>query len=235
MAKRCPVLIAFNTKGSVVPVYCGQWSCEYCRKKLAKMWSAIALLGVKSLDGKARFWTLTLPSRYRSITQGYQAIPKLWDTLRKIMQREYKTWHYLAFVEGQPQRGYMPHFHIITMSPIPASYPRLKELAVHVGFGFQADDKLISGRQAAAYVAKYASKGTPQIPRGFRRVRPSAQWPKLPDKEQYDAYIVQQWKEPYSDYLLRVHAVCSVDVDTLHKVYQAAYTKFMHKQTLDIH
>lgn len=224
---RCPVKIAFTTKATVAPIYCGQWSCTRCRSKLARKWAAVAVLGIKTLPGKSRFWTLTMLPRYKSTTEAYKMLPKLWDALRKDMQRLYKRWDYLAFVEGQPERGDMPHFHIISMQPIPEKYPRIKEFAVHHGFGYQADDKPVTHRKAAAYVAKYASKGTPGIPKHFQRVRPSKQWPKLPDSDEFDAYIVQQLSELYIDYIERVSNLTGIDHDTLNDRYNAALKTFI--------
>ena len=43
-----------------------------------------------------------------------------------------------------------------------------------------ATEDLIEGWRAAYYVSKYTSKQGREMPKGFRRVRLSQHWPKLP-------------------------------------------------------
>lgn len=137
---------------------------------------------------------------YKKASDAYEDIPRMFDSLRKFMRREHDEWTYLAFVEGQPKRGGMPHFHIISMFAAPY---RLKDLAWHYGFGYQAKEILIESPQAAQYVAKYASKGDKSIPKGFRRVRASQDWEKLPPRSRAP-YIVQAREENIASYLIRV-------------------------------
>lgn len=210
MAK-CPAFYAFDNEGNLHAVQCGQWSCPTCAKHLARMWAWRCRLHVETTGGEAYFWTLTLRGKYHTAASGYKALPTLWDNLRKRIQRSQKNWSYCAFVEGQPQRDYMPHFHVISMSKSPK---RLKDLAMECGFGYQAKEKLITSGQAANYCAKYASKTNPATPKGFRRVRASRDWTKLPDFEG-EPLLVKAKSELLSDYLLRVHWVSGVPMDDL--------------------
>lgn len=105
----------------------------------------------------------------------------------------------------------MPHFHVISLSKAPY---RIKDLAHDCGFGYQAAESIINGQKAANYCAKYASKTNPATPKGFRRVRASRDWAKLPDYEGVHL-LVKAGKELLSDYLLRVHWVTGVDMDDL--------------------
>lgn len=82
------------------------------------------------------------------------------------------------------------------------------------GFGYQAKEKLIDSPKAANYCAKYASKTNPHTPKGFRRVRASRDWARLPEFEG-DPLIVRSKTELLSDYLLRVHWVTGVSMDDL--------------------
>jgi hypothetical protein len=82
------------------------------------------------------------------------------------------------------------------------------------GFGYQAKESLINGAKAANYCAKYASKTNPATPKGFRRVRASRDWAKLPDYEG-DPLLVRARCELLSDYLLRVHWISGVPLDDL--------------------
>lgn len=200
-----------------MPVPCGQWSCPKCAKHLARMWAWRAKLQVNSSDkGVYWFWTLTLRGKYKTPEQGFKALPKLWDTFRKIIQRSIREkklgrWTYLAFVEGQPKRQYMPHFHILSSHKSPR---RLKDVAMQAGFGFEAKEKVVDGPKAMSYVAKYASKQSQATPKKFRRVRASRDWAKLPPFDG-DPLFVKAKDETLANYLLRVNEATGIDMDTL--------------------
>ena len=211
MPTKCPVMKAFNTKGKVVTVYCGQWTCLRCQKVLARQWAWRVRIHVDKAGKPAYFWTLTLRGNVRTAAHGFKVLPRLWDTLRKAVQRSVGKWEYVAFVEGHPKRGNIPHFHIISMAKAPR---RIKDLAMYAGFGYQAKEKRVDGPGAAGYVAKYASKQHADTPRGFRRVRASRSWSKLPEGE-YDGFIVKAYTETVSSYLMRVHEVTGIEMEIL--------------------
>lgn len=211
MATKCPVMKAFTMEGKIAVVYCGQWSCKRCSKMLARQWAIRCILLVDENGGQAYFWTFTLRGKYRKAADGFRVLPKLWDTLRKAVQRKVKKWTYIAFVEGQPQRDHMPHFHVISIQKSPR---RIKDLAMYAGFGFQAKEKRITSKKAAYYVAKYASKQHDETPRGFRRVRKSNDVPALPEGGA-EAYIVKKMTETNAMYLLRVANLTGLDIDAL--------------------
>jgi hypothetical protein len=197
----CPTLYAFDNRAKIVAVLCGKWSCPQCARENARMWAWRCKIHIKERDNRAYFWTFTLRGKFKTASQGYIALPRLWDRLRKRLRRSLgTTWSYCAFVEGQSQRGYMPHFHVISMSKSPC---RLKDLAMQSGFGYQAEEKIINSSKAASYCAKYASKQNPKTPRGFRRVRASRDWAKLPDYAK-KPLIIKARSESTVDYLLRV-------------------------------
>jgi len=176
---------------------------------------------------------------YKSVPDAYKSLPKWFDTFRKRIQRALKKkWEYVAFVEAQTKtRDGMPHFHIIcldrpkiyttvidkkTKKPMKGNdrkvikkVMRYKDLAWECGFGYQCDVQRLQSKKAAAYVAKYASKIDPSIPKGFRRVRASEGWKDLPNSgEQFDLMVKGQ-NETLTDYLLKVNDVTSVPIDTL--------------------
>lgn len=212
-SSNCGDLHAFKHDGTVVIVYCGKWSCKRCAKVNANLWAWRVRLYIEAGAGEAWFWTFTLGSKYRSRKQGYQALPRLWDTLRKELQRQFGRWEYCAFVEGQPKRGSMPHFHVISLVKSPR---RIKDLAVHVGFGHQAYEEYVSDKKAGYYVAKYASKSDAQMPQNFRRVRTSRGWPKLPAYSG-QAYLVKSRSETLATYLLRVSDMSGVEPEILNQ------------------
>lgn len=197
---RCPVMKAFTAAGSVTGIKCGMWACPNCSKLNARLWAWRVKIQLNEDPREAYFWTLTMRGGYKNARDGYVALPVLWDALRKYMQRKLVVWTYCAFVESQAGRGGMPHFHIITLARSPY---RLKDLAFHYGFGYQAKEIEINGPKAAQYVSKYASKGDTAMPRGFRRVRASRDWAELPVRDSRP-YIVPAAGESLVDFLLRV-------------------------------
>lgn len=219
IGNKCVAFWAFDKEGNLRAIPCKKWSCKVCQKLNAKLWAWRAQLQVDGTDKTYYMWTLTLGSNYKDVSKAYSDLKKLWDRLRKSLQRYYAKesgtknykWTYLAFVEGQPKRNGMPHFHIISGVIAPE---RIKDFAVHNGFGFEAYEKKITGRGAANYVAKYASKGAGIIPRSFRRVRASRDWHKLPDYEK-DKLLVKGNAETLTEYLLRVSAVSGISPDQL--------------------
>lgn len=208
---RCPVMKAFTSAGSVVGVPCGMWACPSCAKHNARLWAWRVKLQLIEDDRQAFFWTLTMRGAIKHPREAYEKIPKMWDAVRKYVQRVYDGWTYCAFIEGQAQRGGMPHFHIISLAKSPY---RLKDMAYHYGFGYQAKEIEIASKAAAQYVAKYASKGDANIPRGFRRVRASSDWAKLPQRDTRP-YLVPAGGESLLDYLLRVSEVTDQNADTV--------------------
>lgn len=181
------------------------------------MWGWRAKLQINESENDVYwFWTLTLRGKYHTPEQGFKALPKLWDTFRKAVQRAlkkkgYKKWTYLAFVEGQPKRSYMPHFHILSSHKSPR---RLKDMAMYAGFGYEAKEKAVDGPKAMSYVAKYASKQHESMPKKFRRVRASRDWAKLPPFKG-DPLYVKAKDETLAAFLLRVNEATGVDIDTL--------------------
>jgi len=215
----CIAFWAFDQDASLKPVPCRKWSCEICQVYNAKMWAWRAELQIENDPLQWYMWTLTLGSEYKDVRKAYDKLKTLWDKLRTYMKREYSaryntkffTWPYMAFVEGQPQRGNMPHFHILSALPAPE---RIKDFAVKCGFGFMADEREINGKGAAAYVAKYASKGAAVIPKNFRRVRTSHGWGDVPAFDGKTLYVKGR-AESTTAYLIRVSDATGRSIDNL--------------------
>lgn len=222
-AKRCPAFYAFNTDAHLIAVRCGSWYCPHCMKTNARHWAWRVNLHITTGKKTAYFWTFTLGRKYKTTAQGFAALPGLWDRLRKYVQRlSPGKWEYVAFVEGQPERGNMPHFHVISLKKSPK---RIKDLAVWSGFGYQAYEKKVTSGKAAAYVAKYASKQAAETPRGFRRVRASQGWTKLPQKDG-PGIIVQAAKETLQAYLERVASETNIPLDDVVQTWLAKETAY---------
>lgn len=197
---------AFTHRGVVIPLPCGKWSCPECARTLAKEWAIRVKLGIG--EDVAYFWTLTMSGKVRTPAYAFEILPSLWDVFRKRMQRTRGKWSYVAFIEGQPKRSNMPHFHIISMEKAPM---RLKDLAVLCGFGYQAWDEKVKDKRAAHYTAKYLTKQSPVTPEGFKRVRHSQDWPKLPDIDILPL-LIKKRGEFWLDYFMRVSDTCNLSI-----------------------
>lgn len=233
--KKCPATIGFKSSGQAVLVYCGQWSCKSCAKKLARKWAIRTYRHIEAaIDRTGQRWyflTLTLGSYYKTASQGFARIKKLWQALRMYLKRKYGAFEYIAFVEGQPRRAGMPHFHII-MSLCPKEAlnkkgeiikHRVHNFAASRGFGFQADLTPVVSKKAAFYVSKYSSKGSEIVPKGFRRVRTSRGWYKLPKQS---VLTVPARGEDIAHFILRVVENTGLDFETAYARYAQIMQQF---------
>jgi hypothetical protein len=233
LPRRCPLGVAFTTSGEPAFLFCKTWKCPRCAKKLAWKWAQRAAAAFPPDENgetvKRWFLTLTLSSYYRTPEQGFGALRKLWDTTRMAFQRANDNWQYLAFVEGQPERDDMPHFHILSAQIPPAKRNKkgqltkrsLHDWAVGLGWGFEVDLKPVDSLGAAYYVSKYASKISPKHPANLRRVRASRDWPKAP-AEAVVALILRKKNEHLETYLSRVSQFCDLSLYDLHTRYLEA-------------
>lgn len=208
---------AFNANGEVVQLACDLWACPECSKVLAYRWADRVRYGIALRpDADPWFWTLTLPAWVQTRGVGYKVLPSRWDALRRELQRTYTGFSYCAFVEGHPHRAHIPHFHIITFA---APTARIKDLAVRAGFGHQAKALQINGKIAVSYVTKYASKQGTGMPRHFRRVRVSHDWPALPPPlYEVKVYPIER-REALSVYLARMSTVLREPVSVLRDIW----------------
>jgi len=227
----CPALIGFTLQGKAKLIYCGQWSCKTCSRKLARRWANRVrnhLAETTRIDGESWYMlTLTLGSSEKRVDLAYIKLKKLWNRLRMSITRQAKIkWQYCAFVEGQPKRQSMPHFHII-MNVIPpkclgkkgvVTKHAVHDFAAKLGWGFEADLQSVTDEKASYYVAKYVSKGSAVIPRGFRRVRTSRRWTPF-QKDPLKRLIVRRAGEPLPDYLIRVQELTNTPLDDLYSEY----------------
>lgn len=227
---KCPVIAAFKPTGETVLIPCGQWTCPKCSRMLARKWARRTRLHMEARPGLWWHIVLTFGSDYRKPETAFRALPRLWDSLRKELKREYPGWQFMAFVEGQAKtRGGMPHFHIVSNQHPPSKKGKqgqwtergMHDWSVKRGFGFQVWCELVDGPKAAYYVSKYASKGDPAMPKGFRRVRASQGWTKDP-VDPLRKLIVPAKGETLIDFLIRVNTSTGLDMETLYQHWHAA-------------
>jgi len=204
---------AFNQNGEVISMACDQWGCDYCSKILAWRWAQRVRYGIALWpDHRAWFWTLTLPPWVPNAKTGYMVLPARWGAFRQTVKRAVDDFQYAAFVEGHPHRAHIPHLHIIALVKAPE---RIKDMAVHAGFGHQAKEIEINERMAVNYVTKYASKQGAGMPKNFRRVRISRDWPSLPAPVYpLKVYPIDRG-EALSAYLRRMSTALGLSLDVL--------------------
>jgi hypothetical protein len=111
----------------------------------------------------------------------------------------------------------------LTKSPVVGSHIAnpIKDLAYASGFGFMATEEVMEGWKAAWYVAKYASKHDPSIPRNFRRCRSSRDWAKLPEIA-LPAYMVKSRSEHLWEFVARVADATGCDHEQIWGRYRVA-------------
>jgi hypothetical protein len=205
------------------------------------MWARRAAKAANELtneeQGELWFLTLTLGRSVKSVQVGYSLLPGLWDTTRKNYQRKLGSFSYLAFVEGQPNRSYMPHFHILTVEapPVrPGKHGNITQHSLHdwahaLGWGFEAKLLIVNGPEAMAYVAKYASKISPFTPKSFRRVRASRDWPK-DDKPKGGAWITPAFKEDIPHFLQRAADFTGLAIEDCYTAYSTLMDEIKDSQ-----
>jgi len=240
--KKCPALVGFTIKGEARLIYCGQWSCEHCRKIISRKWAIRVkthLQADKDYTGDTWYMlTLTLGSGYKDVFKAFKGLRKLWNRLRMHINRETGShWQYCAFVEGQPHRDNMPHFHVIMNIAPHGVYGKRGTITKHathtfahkLGWGYEADMKAVEGDKASWYVSKYTSKGAGTVPKGFRRVRTSRGWAKLP-KDPARMLIVRAKTEQIQDYILRVADITGREMDDLYEAWEIAQERLLDAQ-----
>lgn len=215
----CPRMMGFDHDAVLRPIFCGSWKCPVCRRRNAAHWAMRVKFGMNEIGRPiAFFWTMTMPGTVLSPVMAYEKIPGMWDSLRKSVQRSVypRAFMYCAFVEGQPHRQDMPHFHIITFNSWPGNWKRFKDFACHFGFGHQSVSDVVTSGEAASYVAKYASKDAQSMPRNFRRVRISQEWP----EQEFLPYFVKANTETTLTFLTRVSEDLRAPIQTLYDRWQ---------------
>lgn len=204
---------AFNENGELLTLACDRWDCPYCARVVSWRWAERVRFGIELWRPRsAYFWTLTLPAWVHYPKTGFRILPGLWKNLRQQVRRRLGDWPYCAFVECHPHRALIPHFHIISLRWEPY---RLKDMAVRAGFGHQAWSAQITSKGAATYVTKYCSKQGYEMPKGFRRVRISYDWPKLPEPGYEFQVLYKKPRESVKAYVRRVAILTDMDYSIL--------------------
>lgn len=182
---RRPYLLGANIETKQAVLFqprCKQWKCPYCAEVNKALWAARGFHGAQELSGEEKTINfLTLTSHEKLSPAASLAVwPKAWQKLRQRAYRAADHFDYLLVPE-QHKDGRL-HVHAVETAGLGERW--WKNNGRECGLGFMAEEEEAHTPAGAAfYVVKYLTKSIAyqDWPRGFRRVRVSRGWPKLPD------------------------------------------------------
>ncbi len=167
----------------VLRLPCRQWYCPYCGDMLKKFWirrSLYAFDHFESEGKKAHFVTITSHERL-SADATVRVLPSAWKKLSMRMRRASPGTAYLVV----PERHKDGRLHLHGIFTCNLSTRWWKDNARSCGMGYRNDaQEAISLGGVAYYVSKYVTKHVEKYvwAKGFRHVRTSVHFPKLPKK-----------------------------------------------------
>lgn len=175
---------------------CGQWSCPHCAQKRKSGWFLTAYKGTSELINNGHWvYMITVTSRGgkgRTKEKAMDAFKSGWPALRKRATYWQGEFEYILIPE-QHKNGIM-HVHILANNILTKRW--WKDNAFACGLGYMVDTTRVESAGAGAwYVSKYIDKHLAylQWPKGFRRIRTSAGWPRVkppegPDDTDYSVF-----------------------------------------------
>lgn len=233
-------------RGHVVQGCCNKWECPRCGVLRAKHEYGRMVNGASELQRSGEqlyFATITCQGGAMTIADAEKHYGEWTNTLltnmRTKAKRDGQTWATASVTERQKRAH--PHSHIIlTFCPSDAwSYASGAWLpngakakhdglysawfvaaCVSAGLGKMADYSLIKSPVAVAvYLGKYLFKDAMRTtwPRGWKRIRYSNSWPKLPERTPLVAFALVH----FSDWLKLESMPMSIVADTEHTYEQA--------------
>lgn len=204
----CIGTIGVNQAGKVFPVRCKLWSCPICgplnaREHAARVWNGAKAWTTAGI--MPYFVTITQPGTLYG-RYAWTVLFDQWDKLRRKWaewcEKRAVPFDYAAFVEAQ-SRG-VPHLHIV--AAFAPNTEEMKKMARASGFGHQCDAQMIKSIGLTGwYVAKYVGKGEGkyELPKGFRRVRYSEDFPQLADRVTDGLVCVKEFTETIGQWAAR--------------------------------
>lgn len=184
--RKTPMLRGINhalKKAVLFHPRCGLWSCPECAQINKEMWTWRASSGGLVLFqelGAIEFLTLTSHEKL-SAAASVDVWPDAWKKLAERARYHGGEFQYFAVPERHKTGRLHVHAIIATEAQLPKRF--WKNAARACGMGYQADlQEVLHVGGVGGYVGKYLAK-TLQYShwkKGFRRVRTSQGWPKLP-------------------------------------------------------
>lgn len=183
--KNPPHLIGKNDVAKVAVIFkprCKSWDCPECAKLNKNLWVMRTFYGAEQIISQGlqlSMVTITAHEKH-SLEYAVACYPDQWNKLQNRWRRKVGRPYYAMFPEMGDDND---HFHCHILTDKWADERFWKDNARQSGMGYMADegDYNIPPKKAAFYGSKYLGKqlGT-QWEKGFRRVRTSQNWPKLP-------------------------------------------------------
>lgn len=179
-----PAMIATNSTKKILIVFrprCKLWSCPYCAAINRKLWTARAYFAAQEFVERGpnvAFVTLTSHEKLTA-RQSWYVFPKAWKKLHARAKRRDGKAAYIMVPE-QHEDGRI-HVHMLTTWCLGEQW--WKRNARQCGLGYMADEQYARTPGGCAYyISKYIGKQLGEMvwPKGFRRVRTSQHFPKLP-------------------------------------------------------
>jgi len=165
---------------------CKLWSCSYCAQVNRALWTARAYHGAEVLTVVTEatpeaisFLTLTSSAKLGPDAT-MRVFSSAWDVLLKRARRSGSQGQYLLI----PERHKDGRLHAHAVETFNLGTRWWKDSSAECGLGYMAEEEEARTPGGAAYyVAKYLAKslGAQNWPKGWRRVRTSRNWPKLPE------------------------------------------------------
>jgi len=209
--------VASNQSAHIVQGCCNDWTCPRCGQIRARKEYGRIVEGARKLSDEGKslyFWTLTCRGADMPLETAERDYliwtNRLLTSVRVKATRSASFWAYVQVTERQKRQH--PHSHIIsTYAPDDAIPYRKGEFMpngrkakhdclwsewfrsanIKAGLGAECDLSAIENAVAVAvYVSKYLFKDSmaTKFQKGWRRIRYSRNWPKLPDPKNTDAF-----------------------------------------------
>jgi len=179
-----PWLKGIDIRAGIVVFFrprCKLWSCPVCGPINATLWAWRADAGARLLGKEHPLAFITLTSHEKlAANASLRVLPSAWGKLQDRLRRA-ASGQYLIVPELH--KNGRVHLHGLFTHGLKKKW--FKDNARECGMGYQVDSQeVISLGGVAAYVTKYLTKSIvePQFAKGFRRVRTTRNWPKLPEK-----------------------------------------------------
>jgi len=184
-ARNRPYMVAYEEgerKAIIFQPRCKQWSCPACAKINKSLWALRTNYGVETLieQGHEIFFTTLTTHERLSAETALVVWPKQWGKLAQRARRAADVFEYLLVPERH-ETGKI-HVHLLDTAGLPTRW--WKDNGRESGLGYMNESgEVKSGAAAARYTTKYLSKQLEYQawPKGFRRVRTSQKWPRLPE------------------------------------------------------
>jgi len=166
---------------------CKRWDCPHCCFVNKSLWTMRMHHATSELiqNGQSlSMVTITAHEKHQK-NRAIQKFPDQWNKLQNRWRRRCAGRPYYALF---PEVGHGDHFHCHFITNEPLTERFWKDNARASGMGFMADggDANIPPQAAAGYASKYLTKSFQfQWPKGFRRVRTSQNFPKLPTLQRH--------------------------------------------------